>query len=350
MALVACNAPATPPAPTAVPTEPPTTTSVPPTATAIPTNTLVPPTNTPHPTATPLPTETPAPTTTPLPTNTPKPAPTKAASAKATVTKSVVGSGGVVSAKPTSLQKSVEQSLNAAQSMLALLDQMASGGGVELCAPLIEKYQSVHNAPTYDMSSQTNDVQQAYGAYRNGISTLDTRAEFIMSCGQGGGPIGSLNLGLVRQTVGKATDAFAQSLETIKRTSSMASLSPLERAIAEALRAVGGVGDAVNKMMPDQWGYSSGRVAADDPRCVEAINSHNAIPAFTMDPAGQPASVQAAYRLYQEALNIYQVEVSNFPKACAAGEVSVSPVGFGSLHKNVEAVLQKLRQAQAALQ
>jgi hypothetical protein len=352
--LAACSTP-TPPPPTstAVPTEPPTSTPVPPTATLLPTNTsTLAPTNTPAPTATPRPTDTPVPTATPLPTYTPKPAPTKAVTPKPTNTKGVtapVSTGGGVSSKPSTLQKSIEQSFNTTQGIIAALDQMIAGGGVELCAPLIEKYQSIHNAPTYDVSGQSNEAQQAYAAYRDGISLLDSRADIILSCGQGGGSISALNLGLVRYPVGQAANSFAQALEALKREPGVLALSPLEDAIVRAIRAVGGVGDAANKMMSNQWESSGGRIAATDPRCVEAINSHNAIPSFTMDPTGQPASVQAAYQLYQEALNLYQVEVNNFPKACAAGEVAVSPVGFGTLHKNIEAVLQKLHQAQAAL-
>ena len=153
----------------------------------------------------------------------------------------------------------------------------------------------------------------------------------------------------MQRPLGKAVESFGQALDMIKLAPGISTLSPLEDAIVRALRAVGGVGDAVNKLLPNQWGPANGRIAADDPRCVEAINSHNAIPSFTMDPAGQPASVQAAYQLYQEAMNTYQVEVSNFPKACAAGEVTVSPVGFGTLNKNIKVVLEKLYQAQAAL-
>ena len=226
---------------------------------------------------------------------------------------------------------------------------MHAGGGVELCPPLIEKYQSIHNAPVYDVSGQANDVQQAYGAYRSGIGVLDTRAALILSCGQGGGPIGPLNLGLVHDVAAKAADAFAQALDTLKRVAHASSASPLENAIAQALRAIGGVGDAANGLMSGQFGDNNRRIPADDPHCVEAITSHNAIPAFTLDPAGQPASVQAAYQLYQEALNQYQADVSNFPKACAAGEVSASPVGFSALHNTIVAILDKLNQAQAAL-
>ena len=345
--LAGCGTSTSQPTPTVVPTEPPTSTPVPPTATPLPTNTPIPPTNTPAPTNTPIP------TATPLPTNTPKPAPTKAVTPKPTNTKSAaapVSTGGGVSSNPSTLQTSIDQSFNAAQGVVSLLNQMSSGGGVELCIPLIQKYQSIHNAPTYDVSGQSNEMQQAYGAYRNGISLLDTRATLIVGCGQGGGSIGRLELGSVHSTATQAADSFAQAQNVLKQFLDMSTMSPLENAIVRALHAIGGVGDAANKMMPNKfWGPNNRRIAATDSRCVEAITSHNAIPSFTMDTTGQPASVQTAYQLYQEALNLYQVDVSNFPKSCVAGEVTVSPVGMSALHDNIVNILDKLTEAQNAL-
>jgi hypothetical protein len=343
--LAACSTATPAPTPTAVPTEPPTSTPVPPTATPVPTNTPVPPTSTPRPTATLRPTN----TATPLPTNTPKPAPTKAVTPKPTNTKGAAVTGGVVSSTPTTLQKSIEQALSAAQGMLALLDQIINGGGSELCAPLIEKYQSIHNAPSYDVSGQSNEAQQAYAAYRNGVSILDTRAALILECGQSGGTISPLNLGPVRQTVGKATDSFAQALDVLQWAPGMSSLPPLEDAIARALRAIGGVGNAVNGMLTHDYNMPKGHLKPTDPRCVEAINSHNALPNFTMDPTGQPSSIQTAYRLYQEAISQYQAEASYFPIACAAGEIVTSPNAYAALHNKINDILRKLYEAQNAL-
>ena len=45
-----------------------------------------------------------------------------------------------------------------------------------MCAPLIAKYQGLHNAPTYDVTGQSTEMQNAYAAYRNGISIVDTQA------------------------------------------------------------------------------------------------------------------------------------------------------------------------------
>ena len=176
--LAGCGTPTPPPTPTAIPTEPPTSTPVPPTTTSVPTNTPIPPTNTPQPT------DTPAPTATPLPTNTPKPTATKAVTPKPINTKNAaapVSTGGGVSSKPSTLAASIEQSFNAARGIVSHLNEMASGAGVEVCAPLIAKYQGIHTAPTYDVTGQSTEVQNAYAAYRNGISIVDTLGAKILS-------------------------------------------------------------------------------------------------------------------------------------------------------------------------
>ena len=349
--LAACSAPTPAPTPTTVPTEPPTSTPVPLTATPVPTNTPIPPTDTPAPTATPRPTNTPAPTATPRPSNTPTLAPTKVVTPNPTNTKSAaaVSTGGGVSSKPSNLATSIEQVFNAARGIVGHFNEMLNGGGVEVCAPLIAKYQGIHNAPTYDVTGQPAEVQNAYAAYRNGINIVDTLAEKILSCGQNGVAIGAMDLGPLQRPIGQAVDSFGQAMDTIKLAPGVSTLSPLEDAIVRTLRAVGSVGDSVNQLMPNQWEPANKGIAADDPRCVQAITAHNSLPNFTMDPAGQPAAVQTAYQLYQEAMNLYQVEVSNFPKACAAGEVTVAPVAFGTLSKNIRAVLDKLYKAQAVL-
>ena len=227
---------------------------------------------------------------------------------------------------------------------------MASGAGVEVCAPLIAKYQGIHNAPTYDVTGQSTEMQNAYAAYRNGINIVNTLGAKILSCGQNGGPIGALDLGPLQRPMGKAVESFGQARDAIQLAPGVSTLSPLEDAIVRALHSVDGINGIVNQLISGKGYGGPTQIKAGDAFCTQVVAYHNAIPVFTMDPAGQSPSVQAAYQLYQEALNTYQVEVSNFPKACATGEVTVSPVGFGTLHKNIEAVLKKLHQAQAALQ
>jgi hypothetical protein len=350
LSIAACATP-TPPPPTlaALPTETPLSK---PTVTLTPTFTAVPPTNTPEPTATPTPTltATPAPTATPVP-PTYTPVPTKIATPGPTRTKSPAGVPPVaVSSKPSTLQKSNEQAFSTAEAMVGLLDQMAGGSGAELCAPLIEKCQSIHAAPAYDMTGQPNEIQQAYGLYRQGVELVDTRSGTILGCGQGGGTIGGIELGLVRQTMARAIDLFGRARDLISLAPGVSTMSPLEDAIVRLRRSVEGINGIVNGLLSSrQFGGGQTQFSGDDPTCVQAVAYHNAIVPFTMDPSGQPPSVQAAYQLYQEAANIYEVEISNFPRTCVSGEVTVSTTSLGNMHGKLVGIIDKLYQALNAL-
>jgi hypothetical protein len=168
-----------------------------------------------------------------------------------------------------------------------------------------------------------------------------------LSCGQGGGSISARIWGWF--AIPRAGRHFLA--QTIHQAGSgLLNFIARKKPLCEQ-RAIRGVQDAANSMMPASPYEDTGgkRIEATDPRCVNAVNSHNALPTFTMDPTGQPPSVQAAYKLYQEAINLYQVDVSNFPKACAAGEVMVSTVGFNALRGTIIKVLNKLTEAQNAL-
>jgi hypothetical protein len=350
LSIAACATP-TPPPPTlaALPTE---TSLSKPTATLTPTFTAVPPSDTLEPTATPTPTltATPAPTATTVP-PTHTPVPTKMATPGPTRTKSPASvPPAAVSSKPSTLQKSNGQAISTAEAMVGLLDQMASGGGAELCAPLIEKHQSIRAAPTYDMNGQPNEIQQAYGLYRQGIELIDTRSGAILACGQGGGAMGGIELGLVRQTVSRAIDLFGRARDLISLAPGVSTLSPLENAIVRLLRSVEGINGIVNGIISSRrYGGGQTQFSGDDPACAQAVAYHNAIVPFTMDPAGQPPPVQAAYQLYQEAANIYEVEISNFPRTCVSGEVTFSSTSLGNLHGKLVGIIDKLNQALNAL-
>jgi hypothetical protein len=321
--LAACSASTPTPAPTALPTEPPTSTPVPPTITPLPTNTpTLASTNTPAPTATPRPTSTPAPTATPLPTNTPKPAPTKAVTPQPTNTKAPaapVASGGGVSSQPSTLGTSIEQSFTTALGIVGLLDQMTNGGGVELCAPLIANYQSIHNAPAYDMSGQSNETQQAYAAYRNGISILDTQGAQISGCGQSGGPLGALDIGVIHNRVVKAIDAFGQAHDWMLRAVTISADSPLSDSVRRVQTAI------------SQIGLAYQRAGSQTQQCDPFINEHNVlVNAPTYDVSAAPANVQNAYGLYRQGIELALTKSSTVVEMCNRGGGTLGLLDYGT--------------------
>jgi hypothetical protein len=321
MLLAACSPSASLPAPTTIPTELPPATAVPATATVVPTNTPVPPTDTPEPTATPHPTNTPAPTSTPRPTNTLKPTPTKAVTPKPTSTKAAtapVSTGGSVSSKPSTLEKSIKQSFNTAQGIIGLLDQISGGGGVELCAPLIEKYQSIHNAPAYDMSGQSNEMQQAYAAYRNGISILDTQGAKIVSCGQGGGPLGKLDIVLVHRWTVQAIDSFGQARDWTLRAVTISADSSLVDSVRRIQTAI------------SQIDLAYQRAGSQTQECDPFINEYNVlVNAPTYDVRAEPANVQNAYGLYRQSIELALSRSLSVVDMCNRGGGTLGWLDYG---------------------
>jgi hypothetical protein len=332
--LTGCSTPT--PTPTVVPTEPPTATPVPPTATPVPTNTSIPPTDTPEPTATPRPTNTPAPTATPLPTNTPKPAPTKVVTPQPTNTRAAaVSTGSGVSSQPSTLQKSIEQVISTAQGITGLLDQMLGGGGVELCAPLIEKYQGVHNAPTYDVSGQNYEMQQAYAAYRNGINILETQSGMILGCGQSGGPLGALDNGKIHIQLNKVMDAFGQAHDWVQRAVPISAARSLSEAVQRVQLAISQLDLAYQHA-------GSGQMQECDP----FINEYNVLanaPAF--DVSAESANIQNAYSLYRQGIDLAMSKSFTVVDMCNRGGGMLGTLDFTTSIPAMKQALTLLNQA-----
>ena len=147
-----------------------------PTATAYATNTLFPsltpeatftllPTTTPYPTATPYPSFTPSPT--PSPTLTPVPLPTRDPNAAAPPPPPASANVEISFIRAmTDVRNAVDTIFNA-----------ASAGGnrsVVNCQVVIPAYDTIANAPTFDVTGTAQVVQSAYGVYRQVITDLTT--------------------------------------------------------------------------------------------------------------------------------------------------------------------------------
>ena len=224
---------------------------------------------------------------------------------------------------------------------------MINGGGSELCAPLIEKYNSLRAAPTYDLAGESSEVKQAYDLYRQGSSLLDARSGTILGCGHGSGPIGGVELGQVRWTAGLSVDLFGRARELINSAPGISTLSPFESAIARLLHSAQGITGILDGLAALY--QKSMQFKTNSSVCVQAVAYHNAIQAFTMDPASQSASIQSAYQLYRDALNQYETEISSFPKMCAADRATLSTVSVGNMHGKLITLINTLYRAQNVL-
>ncbi len=193
---------------------------------------------------------------------------------------------------------------------------MSSGGGTDLCAPLIAQYQSIHNAPAYDVSAQSNEMQQAYAAYRQGIALIDARASTILACGQGGGPIGGMDGRLVRQAVSKAVEMFGQAHDAVKRAATISTESPLPDAVTRVHAAV----TTLSRMFQSGGGD-----------CSILLHEYNALAnAPTYDVSAQPPNVQAAHSLYRQAIDLAVPKLMPAADVCNKGGGKIGWLDFAT--------------------
>ncbi len=339
--LASCASPTPAPAPTAVP----------PTATSEPTATPVPPTDTPIPTATSTstpvpPTNTPAPTNTPRPTNTSTPAPTKVVTPKPTNTKAPVVNTGGVSSQPSTVQKSVQQTFDTVHDMLSVLDQMQTGGGAELCAPLLAKYQSVSAAPVYDVSGQPAAVQQAYDLYRSAISSIDTRAALFLDCDKTGEVISGLNWSETRRLVDKALGLLGQAVQKLINLSNQTTMSPIAAAIARFRTSLDGIAGVLDQHLGAHWQTP---LRGRDPDCAELRSHHAAIQPQEFDVTGQPQSVVNAYQAYRQALDNYTSKISGVAGMCANPDYELNPRPMSYIRTDLLNIIISVKAAQQTL-
>ncbi len=183
---------------------------------------------------------------------------------------------------------------------------MINNSGAELCAQLLEEYNSIQAAPTYDVNGQSAQVQQAYALYRQGIATLASHAASFQGCGRNGESLGKLDLDTIRPIVARVVATFSQALE-LSRYAPDASGSPLETAIVQARNAVEDIGGFLDMKVLT---YGSLLRAKDAP-CNQLL-ADQAIydQALEMDVSTQPANFQNAYQLYRQAVDLYRAKVS----------------------------------------
>jgi hypothetical protein len=131
----------------------------------------------------------------------------------------------------------VQQSYEVILGMRDLLAQVKDPSRVDLCAPLLEKYQSLHNAPTYDMNGQTAEAQNAYSLYRQAISAVDEQAGAFQACGAGEGTIGGLSWSNAYATLNKAEQLMSRA-QNWSRMTGVSTSTSLKDAVKRVRLAV----------------------------------------------------------------------------------------------------------------
>jgi hypothetical protein len=217
--------------------------------------------------------------------------------------------------------------------MTGVLDQMFQGGA-ELCAPLLEKYQSLHNAPQYDMSNQPAQMQQAYALYRQGIDLVDSEAAKMQACGHGGGAIGHSDSGTLHRVFAQAADLFRQAIDSTKRASGVSPSMPLADAVARVHTAMSYVR----------------RVFQFGGECGPFLDEYNILAnAPTYDVSAQPANVQTAYGLYRQALELAMPKILLAVDVCNKGGGSVGRLDYWLSLPSLQKAEGQLNQAVSLL-
>ncbi|MBK7894828.1 MAG: hypothetical protein WAS33_22710 [Candidatus Promineifilaceae bacterium] len=155
-----------------------------------------------------VPTQTP----TPLPTNTPAPA-----------TSSQDTSAPPPAAEPNleeTLLNTMVQTRSNMQNFGGMIDTALNSGGIS-CEAVVETYDNVVLAPTFDVSGASPAVQGAYGSYRAAIDVFGTGArDMAENCrtaitNNSGTSIGFQQWGLARQQVNNAIDIIHPAIQSL---------------------------------------------------------------------------------------------------------------------------------------
>jgi hypothetical protein len=104
----------------------------------------------------------------------------------------------------------------AAEDVGGALDRLYGGSGAEGCGPLLADYATIAKAPTFDVSAQSPNVQNAYGLYRQGVELLIVRlAPIAKVCLGGGGGIGKLDFDMARTAINDGASLLTQAQNAI---------------------------------------------------------------------------------------------------------------------------------------
>jgi hypothetical protein len=101
-------------------------------------------------------------------------------------------------------------------SQIGLAYQRAGSGQTEDCDEFIHEHNVLVNAPTYDVSAEPPNVQNAYALYREGIELILTKSSIVVDmCNRGGGLLGKLDYGQTLPTLRRGEKLLNQALSAL---------------------------------------------------------------------------------------------------------------------------------------
>ncbi len=213
---------------------------------------------------------------------------------------------------------------------------MKQGGGAQLCVPLLEDYQNILNAPTYDPAGRPVQFQQAYNLYRQAIDLVDSRAASFQSCGQGGGTIGGLDWSETRVRLDRAAQLLQQARDWAQRTADLSTSTPLPEAVTRARLAVVAILAAMDRSLE----------AGSHEPCEPIVAEINVLKGAPTYQAGdQPAAVQNAYGLYRQSVDLAVAKTASIVDVCARGGGEIGSLDLSAARQSFREIYSQLTQA-----
>jgi hypothetical protein len=200
----------------------------------------------------------------------------------------------------------------------------------------LEDYQNIHNAPTYDPNGQSVQFQQAYNLYRQAIDLINSRAASFQSCGQGGGTIGGLDWSETRAKLDRAAQLLQQALDWAQRTAGPSTSIALPEAVTRARLAVVAILGALDRYL------EAGSHEPCEPIVAE-IDALKAAP--TYDVSDQSATVQNAYSLYRQAVDLAVAKTVSIVDVCAQGGGEIGSLDAYATRQALRDIYSNLTQA-----
>ncbi|MBN1956289.1 MAG: hypothetical protein JW900_14750 [Anaerolineae bacterium] len=189
------------------------------------------PTPTPYPTATPYPTYTPLPTYTPEPTNTPTPEPTPTLTSTPvpppteTATATATPAGPPPTAVPRDVGSQLLGTLRTKRTQIerfgGLIDVAVRQGWID-CQDVVDSYDAIVAAPTYNVSGSSSTVQNAYASYQQAVYIFSSgAANMTQNCrdflaNPEGGSIPFQQWGVARQEVNNALNVLIAAINLLE--------------------------------------------------------------------------------------------------------------------------------------
>jgi hypothetical protein len=215
-------------------------------------------------------------------------------------------------------------------------------GAEYTCEQFLGRYNSIAQAPTYDVQNQSQDVQTAYSHYRNAIDTIKTQLyELWRSCDRGGSAVDKLKWGEAVHGLDEAIGILDHAIKLLPAASpsgpeptaaptptvqaSSIALSDLLLQTMDRMHTVGGILDGAQTNL-------------DAGFCGQCMPLYKTIiAAVTLNESGRDPKWVDSYGAYKVAIQYFQSKLYHAREVCDAGGGAIGRSEFSDMRRAVDA-------------